>query len=362
SLPIESNEKIAGTWNPATINTVTAGTFPYVFTPATGVCAKIDTIPIVINPLVTPTFDPIGPYCQNSAHSLPIESNEKIAGTWNPAVINTSTVGTSNYIFTPTAGGTCSAPATVSVTITTQVTPTFDPIPAICQNATAPKLPPNSKEEIAGTWNPATINTSVVGSTDYVFTPSGSQCAATGKLTIVVSPLPVVNAGPDKTIRMGESITLTATITGVTEGDIASYLWSPSAGLSNPMIPSPVASPSVTTTYKLDVNTKAGCDGNGSVTVIVITTNLPPIHVPNAFSPNGDGINDTWVIENLSYYTGATLDLFNRYGQLLLHSEGYGKAWDGTYNGNPVPVATYYYVLDPKNNVPKMTGSVTVFR
>jgi gliding motility-associated-like protein len=363
SLPTVSKEGLKGIWNPAEISTTAVGTFNYIFTPTPGQCAKSDTLVVKITNQITLTFDPIPPICQNTtAPPLPPQSKELIAGTWNPATIDTATVGTSNYVFTPTAGGPCIAPATVSVTITTQLTPTFDAIPPVCQNTTAPPLPPQSKELIAGTWSPAAVSTTLVGAMDYIFTPTGNPCAATGKLTVVVNPLPLVNAGPDKTINTGESINLTPVITGVTEGDISSYLWSPSDGLSNPAIASPVASPSVTTIYKLDVNSKAGCDGNGSVTITVIKTNLPPIHVPNAFSPNGDGINDTWVIENISYYPGATLDLFNRYGQRLLHSEGYGKAWDGTFNGNPVPVATYYYVLDPKNNMPKMTGSVTVFR
>jgi gliding motility-associated-like protein len=174
--------------------------------------------------------------------------------------------------------------------------------------------------------------------------------------------LPVVNLGSDQTISAGASVPLVATITGITGEEISTYLWTPASGLTNPNIANPVASPVVTTTYTLDVTSTAGCEGNGSVTVNVVKTNLPPILIPNAFSPNGDGINDTWVITNLSYYPGATLDVFNRYGQLLLHSEGYGKPWDGTYNGNPLPMATYYYILNPKNNTKKMAGSVTIFR
>jgi gliding motility-associated-like protein len=363
-LPATSKEGVAGTWNPAMISTATIGTANYIFTPTGGgACSTPATLSVTISTQVTPTFDAIGPLCQNTTPPvLPATSKEGITGTWNPSIINTATLGTDNYIFTPTAGGTCNAPATLSITISTQLTPSFAAIGPLCQNAPAPPLPAASKEGIAGSWNPATVNTSVDGSADYVFTPSASQCAAAATITIVVSPLPVVNLGSDKTINNGGTVTLTDVITGVLGGDISSYLWSPSTGLSNPAIATPVANPSVTTTYKLDVISKEGCEGSASVTVNVLKTNLPPIHVPNAFSPNGDGINDTWVIENISYYPGATLDLFNRYGQQLLHSEGYGKAWDGTYNGNPVPVATYYYVLDPKNNLPKMTGSVTVFR
>jgi gliding motility-associated-like protein len=86
------------------------------------------------------------------------------------------------------------------------------------------------------------------------------------------------------------------------------------------------------------------------------------ILVPNAFSPNGDGVNDTWIITNLSAYPGASVDVFNRYGQPVFHSENYNKPWDGTFNGSPLPMGTYYYIIDPKNNKKKIAGSVTIFK
>ncbi|HXB30854.1 MAG TPA: gliding motility-associated C-terminal domain-containing protein, partial [Puia sp.] len=64
----------------------------------------------------------------------------------------------------------------------------------------------------------------------------------------------------------------------------------------------------------------------------------------------------------LSVYPGATVDVFNRYGQPVFHSENSNKAWDGTYNGKPLPVGTYYYIIDLKNNEKKTAGSVTIFK
>jgi gliding motility-associated-like protein len=68
------------------------------------------------------------------------------------------------------------------------------------------------------------------------------------------------------------------------------------------------------------------------------------------------------VIQYLETYPGATVDIFNRYGQLIYHSEGYTKPWDGTINGNPVPVGTYYYIVNPKNGRKQMSGYVDVIR
>jgi gliding motility-associated-like protein len=71
--------------------------------------------------------------------------------------------------------------------------------------------------------------------------------------------------------------------------------------------------------------------------------------VPNTFTPNNDGINDTWNIEALETYPLSITQVFNRYGTLIFQSIGYGKPWDGRQNGKPVPEGTYYYKIDLKN-------------
>jgi gliding motility-associated-like protein len=89
---------------------------------------------------------------------------------------------------------------------------------------------------------------------------------------------------------------------------------------------------------------------------------LKRVNIPNAFSPNGDGINDKWEIENLADYLDCDVQIFNRYGQRIYQSKGYTRQWDGTINGSPMPVATYYYVIDLKNGLQKLNGAVTIVR
>ena len=144
-------------------------------------------------------------------------------------------------------------------------------------------------------------------------------------------------------------------------GNIVSFEWKPTDGLSDPNIKDPVASPSVTTVYTLNITDENKCETSGNIK-ITVGGNTSKVSVPNAFSPNGDGINDTWVIPNLSAYPGATVDVFNRYGQLVFHSENNNKPWDGTLNGKPLPLATYYYIINLKNNEKKLAGSVTIFK
>ena len=245
----------------------------------------------------------------------------------------------------------------LEVTIVSTLVPTFPNLPdSICQFATAPDLPAKSKEGVSGTWAPSSINTSVVGPASYTFTPAADQCGKSTQITVVINPIPVLTMGPDVSIPINGSVHLNVSVTG----NIISYLWSPSTGLSDPTIKDPVASPSTTTVYRLDVTDNNQCESNGKIKVTVLNASSK-ISVPNAFSPNGDGINDTWIISNLSAYPGATIDVFNRYGQLVFHSENNSRPWDGTYNGKSLPLATYYYIIDLKNNEKKIAGSVTIF-
>jgi hypothetical protein len=201
-LPGTSVNGITGTWSPATINTATAGTTTYTFTSTdASQCATSASISVTVTPQVTPTFNAIGPLCQNStAPLLPGTSVNGITGTWSPATINTATAGTTTYTFTSTDASQCATSASISVTVTPQVTPTFNAIGPLCQNSTAPLLPGTSVNGITGTWSPATINTATAGTTTYTFTSTdASQCATSASISVTVTPqvTPTFNAiGP----------------------------------------------------------------------------------------------------------------------------------------------------------------------
>ena len=110
--------------------------------------------------------------------------------------------------------------------------------------------------------------------------------------------------------------------------------------------------------YKITVTSSDGCIASDAMKVTI----LKELKVPNAFSPNGDGINDTWNIQFLESYPGATIEVFNRYGQQVFQSVGYSKPWDGRYNGNVLPFGTYYWLINPKNGRAAINGSVTIIR
>jgi gliding motility-associated-like protein len=103
-----------------------------------------------------------------------------------------------------------------------------------------------------------------------------------------------------------------------------------------------------------------GCLGVDTITVEVI--DIDCISIPSSFTPNGDGVNDVWVIDNSQIYDGFEVNIFNRWGQSVFSSIGTYESWDGTYNGQDMPATTYYYFIRISADSPMMQGTVTIVR
>ncbi len=80
-----------------------------------------------------------------------------------------------------------------------------------------------------------------------------------------------------------------------------------------------------------------------------VSKHFKPFTIPNAFSPK-------WIIKGLKDYDNCTVEIFTRYGRSLFRSYGYEQPWDGTYNGSPMPVGTYYYLIDLRNGEKPLSG------
>lgn len=282
--------------------------------------------------------------------------------------------GATNFSYFLSPGGGCTGtPITFSITVNTSVAPTI----AITQSALVcsgqpvsfTAMPANAGSAPTYQWqvngndagnNTSTFTSSILANSDEItcIISNPASCAipvTSNMITFNSLPLPTVilNNNP-LTIKVGESVILNPTITG----NIATYSWSPALGLSDINAENPLAKPSVTTTYTLLVTSANGCTATASVTINVIN----PVIIPSTFTPNGDGVNDIWSIPSLVGYPGCTVNVFNRYGTQLFKSVGYAVAWDGTYKNSPLPAGTYYYVVDPKNGLPKISGYVVILR
>ena len=185
-------------------------------------------------------------------------------------------------------------------------------------------------------------------------TSTGDCAPVSSQMKVQLVEPPQVNAGADLYVLQNEKVVLQPAVTGTN----LIYSWSPSQQLSDSKSKTPVFTGLEDATYTLTVTGAAGCVAQDQVSIKV----LKPIKIPNTFTPNGDGINDTWAINELESYPGITVKIFNRYGMQLFFSEGYGIPWNGTYNGKQLPVGTYYYIIDLKTHGKLLSGPVTILR
>jgi gliding motility-associated-like protein len=175
-------------------------------------------------------------------------------------------------------------------------------------------------------------------------------CSDTAAVVINIIPKPTANAGPDRFMLKGSSIQLT----GTAGGDSLRYYWTPDYAMTGSQSLNPTVAPLVDTTYVLHVVCLAGC---GTAEASAKVTIYKEIAVPNAFSPNGDGINDRWNIPGLSSYPQAEVAVFDRYGRELFRRKSF-DGWDGTGRGKMLPPGNYYYIIDLRNDSPKLYGWV----
>ena len=287
-----------------------------------------------------------------------------ITGVSNTSIANPvlSPTGTITYTVTGTLGS-CTINKPFTVTVNPAIVLNVQVDTTICfgasfnanasGNATSYSWSPTT-----GVSNPAILNPvlSPTINTTYTVTATTGNCSVSKTFAVAVVPGVTVFAGNDITVIEGQSAHLQGSASPGT------YLWTPSTTLSATNILNPIANPLVTTTYTLRVTSSQGCTGTDDVDVIVVPYCVKPME---AITPNGDGINDRWLVTNGNCISNASVHVYNRYGSPVYENKDYKNDWEGTYKGKPVPDATYYFVieyrlLDGRNVVVK--GNVTILR
>lgn len=193
-------------------------------------------------------------------------------------------------------------------------------------------------------WTPIADTTTsqtysgLIQTTYYQAIVQNGTCPADTSGSAVLTIIPnVVSAGSDTTIALGLSVELNGSGNGTA-------LWSPATGLDSTDVFTPLANPATTTTYTITVTDNNGCISTDSVLVTIYTLDFDGM-VSNLFTPNGDGINDTWYIEDIQNFEENEVLVYNIYGNLVYNKKPYMNDWDGSYNGAPLPDGTYYFVL-----------------
>ncbi|UFH53023.1 gliding motility-associated C-terminal domain-containing protein [Spirosoma sp. KNUC1025] len=171
-----------------------------------------------------------------------------------------------------------------------------------------------------------------------------------------------VSAGPTLTGPTTYEIVKGGSVQLVTQANepISLYRWEPPGTLNQTDIASPVAMPVETTTYQLTAVNGLGCPSTLSVLVEV----AEPLYIPSAFSPNSDGVNDSWIIPNISSFPRCEVSIYNRWGELVFFSRGYSKPWDGTFRQALVQTGIYTYQIRTGADLLPATysGQLTVIR
>jgi gliding motility-associated-like protein len=166
-------------------------------------------------------------------------------------------------------------------------------------------------------------------------TTTANGCSNTATKTILVEPA-LASAGNDTTVFENTPFILQG------NGGV-DYFWQPPLGLDDVTKQQPLGKLNNSQQYSLKVTTAQGCIGYDTVLVSVLRNLI----IPNAFSPNGDGVNETWNIEQLKDYPQTQLQIFSRNGQLVFTAKGNNiAAWNGSVNNKPVPVGVYYYIIN----------------
>ena len=169
----------------------------------------------------------------------------------------------------------------------------------------------------------------------------------TGTVRITVYPIPTVNAGPDVKIPSG---TVNTQLRAVYSGDVQQLKWSPSTGLSCTTCPNPIAAPKTTTSYTLTVTNNGACSATDALTLTVLC-DKGNIFIPNTFTPNADGMNDSFYPRGRGILSVRSMRVFNRWGEQVFRRDNFfandiSAGWNGSFNGKLLVPDIYVYLID----------------
>ena len=361
ALPTTSVNGITGTWSPALDNTATT---TYTFTPTVGQCASTTSMTITVNPNITPTFTQVPAICSGATLSaLPSTSNNGIIGTWSPALDNTSTT---LYTFTPNAGQ-CATTATMTITV--------NPLPAV---------PTGNPQQNFCAIDAPTINNLVINSsfTNWYLTSTGGTAlplsyvlidglvlyaASYDPITLCEHPtrFPVTIMVENPllpSIQLQQEICKEKNITlGEINTNGVTMIWYDNA-ISGNVIPLTHVIQNGDIFYGAALNILSGCESTTRIPleVTVFNSNLS---FYNLISIDDNELNKELTIIGLEQFPNNSIEIFNRYGDLVWSGINYDNStntFKGMANvsgvvsvGSYLPSGTYFFILSYPNECEK---------
>lgn len=314
-------------------------------------CSDTDVTTVSVNPLPNVTISGDTVLCAGSSATLNAQyPSNTVQHTWtggslNDPVNTTVTVQPDVptwYVFSIIDNKGCSNADSLWLDILYPVTAQVSPAADICQSDTLQLTASGGTAyqwlPTAGLDNPlsATPLAYPSQSTTYQVIVTNACFSDTISVPITVRPLPNIDAGVGASINIGE----TTVLNGSSDGDYA-YVWLPDAGLSgNNTVLTPTAQPLLSTTYTLQATSEYGC--MASDTVHIDVSNIFNISLPNAFSPNGDNVNDVFrIVDFKGIKSMSVFRIYNRWGQLLFETNNAEVGWDGIFKGIAQEMGVY---------------------
>jgi gliding motility-associated-like protein len=203
-----------------------------------------------------------------------------------------------------------------------------------------------------------TIEATAEGAYSVDLTFTGFTCVITKSQTVATRPAPdVIVTGTPERINEGETSQLTAS-------GLDAYQWEPAESLSDATVSNPVAQPIKTTEYTVTGTGSNGCPGSGTFILQVVGEAIVnKLNPHNFFSPNNDGPNEQWVVDEILTYDQCGVVIYDDKGVKVFEAKPYRNDWNGTFNGKPLPDGVYFYIIrcDGEESTPR-AGSITLLR
>jgi gliding motility-associated-like protein len=349
----------------------TNATYTVMVTNATG-CTSIDSVNITVNPIPTILTSNDTLVCNNATVSLLATGANNYS--WLPAASLSNAfipnplatiTGNTTYTVIGTSTNGCTASATVLVS----TLPT--PILSIVGNNTLCIGDTNILSATTNcvlTWQPNTFLNSINNTNVEVYPPISTVYTIQGvdAAGCFISTTFLINTEPLPKLSITKSNDLECSFTSaqLAATGASSYNWLPANTLNNSTIANPIASPTITTTYTV-VGSNNGCISTDSITVNYFSSNLSKIFFPNAFSPNGDDVNDCFKLQHQHNFKNYNLKIFNRFGNLIYESDNADDCWNGEASNNQiVDLGTYFYIATMQNECGQLVlkGDIAVIK
>lgn len=322
-------------------------------------CKDSITRNIISNPLTVDAGND-STICSGQSIVLPATANGAINYSWTPSgLLNNAIIlnptatppqGTTTFYFTGLSASGCAQTDSIKITVRSQSTFSVNSPSPICLKDSVQLVASGGDVYL---WQPsAGINSTIANpyvsptiTTTYTVRVTDTLCNFSQNLSALVTVLPLPNVQANKS----NDIDCITDFAQLSASGASSYVWTPAATLNNSNISNPIARPTVTTQYNVTGTDPSGCINSDTLIVLFDNSGITGgYHLPSAFTPNNDGLNDCFGIK----YWGAIIELefniFNRWGERIFHTTNPADCWNGKWRGVEQKTDVYVYWIRAK--------------